>query len=142
RVTTEAIEKWKVERGYDKPLLINQASSGLDKLTDTLFFERSVRLFALDFGRSDAGRNIGQELSERIGPSLALAVPTFLLGLFASIVFSLMLVFFRGTYLDFWGVVLCVIMLSISSLFYIIAGQFLFSKVLRLVPLSGFAAGF
>ena len=52
-----------------------------------------------------------------------------------------MLVFFRGTYLDFWGVVLCVAMLSISSLFYIIAGQFLFSKTLRLVPLSGYAAG-
>ena len=141
RVTTEAIEKWKVERGYDKPMLINQQAQGTDKLTDTLFFERSVRLFALDFGSSDAGRNIGQELSERIGPSLALAVPTFLLGLFASIVFSLILVFFRGTYLDFWGAVLCVIMLSISTLFYIIAGQFLFSKTLRLVPLSGFAPG-
>lgn len=141
RVTTEAIEKWKVERGYDKPLLINHEASGAAKLTNTLFFERSVRLFVLDFGRSDAGRDIGQELKERIGPSLALAVPTFLLGLFASIVFSLILVFFRGTYLDFWGVVLCVIMLSISTLFYIIAGQFLFSKVLRLVPLSGFAPG-
>jgi peptide/nickel transport system permease protein len=78
---------------------------------------------------------------QRAGPSLALALPTFVLGLIASVAFSLMLVFFRGTYLDFWGVVLCVAMLSISSLFYIIAGQFLFSKTLRLVPLSGYAAG-
>jgi peptide/nickel transport system permease protein len=32
-------------------------------------------------------------------------------------------------------------MLSISGLFYIIAGQWLFSKLLRLVPYSGFAWG-
>ena len=74
-------------------------------------------------------------------PSLALAIPTFILGLLVSIAFSLSLVFFRTTRLDFWGVVLCVLMLSISGLFYIIAGQWLFSKLLRLVPYSGFAWG-
>ncbi|NYE23030.1 ABC transporter permease [Pigmentiphaga litoralis] len=141
RVSADAIEKWKVERGYDKPMLINRQADGVKKVTDTIFFERSVKLFALDFGASDAGRDIGHEVRQRAGPSLALALPTFILGLIASVAFSLMLVFFRGTYLDFWGVVLCVAMLSISSLFYIIAGQFLFSKTLRLVPLSGYAAG-
>jgi peptide/nickel transport system permease protein len=141
RVSADAIEKWKVERGYDKPMLINRQADGVKKVTDTIFFERSVKLFALDFGASDAGRDIGYEVRQRAGPSLALALPTFVLGLIASVAFSLMLVFFRGTYLDFWGVVLCVAMLSISSLFYIIAGQFLFSKTLRLVPLSGYAAG-
>jgi peptide/nickel transport system permease protein len=70
-----------------------------------------------------------------------LAIPTFILGLLVSIAFSLLLVFFRSTRLDFWGVVLCVFMLSISGLFYIIAGQWLFSKILRLVPYSGFAWG-
>jgi peptide/nickel transport system permease protein len=141
RVTTEAIEKWKIERGYDKPLLINQAASGSAKFTDTVFFERSMPLFVFDFGSSDAGRDITHEVSERVGPSLALALPTFVLGVLVSVLFSLLLVFFRGTYLDFWGVVLCVALLSISSLFYIIAGQYLFSKVLRLVPLSGFEGG-
>ena len=48
---------------------------------------------------------------------------------------------FRHTRLDFWGVVACVLMLSISSLFYIIVGQYLFSKVLRLAPISGYAEG-
>ena len=142
RVTADAIEKWKVERGYDKPMLINTQAEGIKKYTDTIFIDRSVKLFAFDFGASDAGRDIGYEISQRVGPSLALAIPTFILGLIASVAFSLMLVFFRGTYLDFWGVVLCVAMLSISALFYIIAGQFLFSKTLRLVPLSGFASGF
>ena len=53
----------------------------------------------------------------------------------------LLLAFFRASPLDFWGVVLCVVMLSISALFYIIVGQFFFSRVLRLVPISGFESG-
>lgn len=141
RVTQDAIEKWKVERGYNKPLLWNEQKEGVDKLTKTIFFERSVPLFALDFGASDSGRDIGYELKNRMGPSVALAIPTFLLGIFVVVVFSLMLVFFRNTYLEFWGVALAVFLLSVSGLFYIIAGQFFFSKLLRLVPISGFSAG-
>lgn len=141
RVSTDAISKWKVERGYDKPLFINMDAQGSLKYTDTIFYQRSVPLLKFDFGSSDAGRDIGREIGERMMPSLALALPTFILGLMASVAFSLMLVFFRTTSLDFWGVVLCVVMLSISSLFYIIAGQWLFSKLLRLVPYSGFAGG-
>ncbi len=141
RVTQDAIEKWKVERGYNKPLLWNEQKEGVDKLTKTIFFERSVPLFVFDFGASDSGRDIGYELKKRMGPSIALAVPTFLLGIFVVVVFSLMLVFFRNTYLEFWGVALAVFLLSVSGLFYIIAGQFFFSKLLRLVPISGFSAG-
>jgi peptide/nickel transport system permease protein len=48
---------------------------------------------------------------------------------------------FRHTRLDFWGVVACVLMLSISSLFYIIVGQFLFSRLLRIAPISGYVPG-
>src|SRR4051812_25888393 len=72
RVSADAIEKWKVERGYDKPMLINRQADGVKKVTDTIFFERSVKLFALDFGASDAGRDIGYEVRQRAGPSLAL----------------------------------------------------------------------
>jgi len=49
--------------------------------------------------------------------------------------------FFRATYVDFWGVVICVAMMSISSLFYIIGGQFLISKLWHLVPVSGYGSG-
>jgi peptide/nickel transport system permease protein len=100
-----------------------------------------VPLLKFDFGQSDEGRDIGWEIKNRMGPSLALAMPSFALGILASISFALLLVFFRTTRLDFWGVVLCVLMLSISGLFYIIAGQWLFAKVLRLVPYSGFVGG-
>ena len=141
RVTPDAIRKWKDEHGYNKPLLWNDAETGARKLTDTIFYERSLQLFVFDFGASDTGRDIGYELGQRVGPSLAIALPTFVLGLAVSIAFALLLVFFRNTYLDFSGVVLSVVMMSVSGLFYIIAGQYLFSKVLRLVPISGFVEG-
>ena len=141
RVTPEAIEKWKVERGYDKPLLINTAASGLATVTDTVFFQKSARMFVGDFGRAEDGRDIAREISARMVPSLAIALPTFILGLLVTITFALTLAFFRASAFDFWGVVLCVAMMSISGLFYIIGGQYLISKVWRLVPISGFGDG-
>jgi peptide/nickel transport system permease protein len=141
RVTPEAIQKWKAERGYDKPLVWNSAAAGSAALTDTIFFSKSVRMFAADFGRADDGRDIAREISTRMGPSLAIAVPTFVLGLFVAISFALLLVFFRATTLDFAGVVLCVAMMSISGLFYIIGGQWLVSKVWHLAPISGYSGG-
>ena len=141
RVTPEAIEKWKAERGYDKPLLINFAASGLSTVTDTIFFQKSARMFVGDFGSAEDGRDIAREIGARMGPSLAIALPTFILGLFVTVSFALTLAFFRATAFDFWGVVLCVALMSISGLFYIIGGQFMISKVWRLVPISGFADG-
>jgi peptide/nickel transport system permease protein len=63
------------------------------------------------------------------------------LGIAVNITFALAMAFFRATYLDFWGVVSCVAMMSISGLFYIIGGQYLVSKVFHLVPISGYAGG-
>jgi len=143
RVTQEQIEKWKTERGYDKPLYWNEKEHGSAKATDTVFWDRSVSLFALNFGRSDAQNaiDIGHEIKTRMGVSLQLAVPLFILQVIASVAFALLLVFFRHSRIDFWGVVLCVLMLSISSLFYIIVGQLMFSRLLHLVPMSGWAGG-
>ena len=143
RVTQELIEKWKTERGYDKPLYYNAEKSGSQALTETIFYERSVSLFTLNFGRADSesGGDLGHEVATRMWVSMQLAVPIFLLQVIASTAFALLLVMFRNSRLDLWGVVLCVLMLSISSLFYIIVGQFLFSRVLKLVPISGYAGG-
>lgn len=139
-VTDEAIMKWKLEHGYDKPLLYNPEAEGLAKLTGTIFFEKSIAMFVFDFGHADDGRDIAHEIKSRMLPSLAIALPIFLLGLLAHITFALVMVFFRMTYIDFWGVVLCVALMSISSLFYIIGGQFLVSKLWHLVPISGYGS--
>jgi peptide/nickel transport system permease protein len=143
RVNQAAIEKWKAERGYDKPLYLNPSRDGTARITDTIFWDRSVSLFALDFGRpdSESAGDIGTEVAARMWVSLQLALPLFVLQVIASTAFALLLAMFRNSKLDFWGVVSCVFMLSISSLFYIIVGQFLFSRVFRVSPISGYAPG-
>ena len=141
RVTQEAVDGWKAEHGYDKPLLYNDEAAGLGALTDTIFFQKSVKLFAFDFGASDSGRDIGYDISQRMWPSLAIALPVLLVGLAINISYALMIVFFRASYIDVGSVVLLVAMMSISGLFYIIGGQFLIGKLFRLVPISGYDMG-
>jgi peptide/nickel transport system permease protein len=138
-VKQEKIENWKREHGYDKPLFINLSAKGLDKLTDTIFFQKSLSLFAFRFGAADDGREIAYDIRQRMGPSLAIAIPAFIIGVLTNITFAMLLAFFRATYVDVWGVVTCVVMMSISSMFYIVGGQFLISKMLHLVPISGYS---
>ena len=141
RVTPDAIEKWKQQHGYDKPLLFNARAAGLDKMRTTIFYDKSVSMFALDFGYSDDGRNISREIVTRMGPSLAIALPTFFVGLLIYITFSLLMTLFRATALDIAGVALCVFLMSVSGLFYIIGGQFMVSRLWHWVPISGYAGG-
>ena len=141
RVGEQAIENWKREHGYDRPLLINAGAQGAATVTDTIFFQKSVKLFQFDFGQSDSGRDIGYDIGQRMWPSLAIAVPVLLVGLLINISVALLLVFFRATYIDVGGVVLCVVLMSVSGLFYIIGGQYLIGKLLRLVPISGYDTG-
>jgi peptide/nickel transport system permease protein len=142
RVTPVAIEKWKSERGYQLPLVWNSLEKDLfRKTTQTIFFQKSAKLFVFDFGYSEDRRDIATEIRARMWPSLALALPVFLVGLAVCITFALLMAFFRASYLDVWGVVACVAMMSISTLFYIIGGQYVVSKVWHLVPISGYAGG-
>ncbi len=140
-VTQEAVEKWKHERGYDLPLFWNGQAQGADKLAETIFYRKSVNLMVFRFGQSDTGRNIASDIQERMWPSLAISVPSVVIGVTFNIALALLVVFFRQTYLEFWGLVLCVMLMSVSSLFYIIGGQYVAAKLLQLVPISGYSEG-
>ncbi|MEI6747480.1 MAG: ABC transporter permease, partial [Methylococcaceae bacterium] len=141
-VTEQAIQNWKQQHGYDKPLLWNADAPASDKFTQTIFYSKSVGLMLFRFGISDSGRNIGADIQERAIPSLALALPTLLIGLVVNVCTALLMVLFRRRNFEQIGIVLCVMLMSISSLFYIISGQFLVAKVLKLVPISGYDDGF
>jgi len=141
RVTQEMIEAWKADKGYDKPLFVNEKKEGLEKVTDTLFVQESIKLFTFNFGFSDNNRNIAKDIQERMIPSLSIALPTFVIALVTNISLALLLVLFRGSVLDTSMMVVAVVIMSISGLFYIIAGQVLFSKMWHLVPISGYASG-
>ncbi len=138
----ELVEQWKREHNYHLPLFRNADAEGVGQVTNTLFFQKCARLLIFDLGRSDVSdRPVGAEIRRRMGPSLAIAVPTFLIGLLVDISTSLIIAFCRGTYLDRWGTVMCVLLMSVSSLFYIIGGQFVFAQWLKLFPISGFDWG-
>ncbi len=141
-VTEKAIQNWKKQHGYDKPLLWNANVDGSDKITETIFYSKSVGLMLFRFGISDSGRNISADIGERAVPSLALALPTLLVGLVVNICAAFVMVLFRRRTFEQIGIILCVMLMSISSLFYIISGQFLVAKVLKLVPISGYDDGF
>lgn len=140
-IQQQVVDDWKEAHGYNLPLFINEEKKGLDKFEATLFFQKSMRLFTFDFGMSDAGRDISQDITFRMWPSLAIALPVLFLDVISNIIIAMAMAFFRGTYLDLTGVILCIILMSISSLFYIIGGQYLFGKLLRLVPISGYDGG-
>ncbi len=135
----EAIDQWKAARGYDLPLFLNADAEASDRVTKTIFFEKSLRLFAFDFGKSDAGRNIGDEIRQRMWPSLAIAIPTFIVGLAVNITLALLLALFRATRFDVFGVGVLVLLMSVSGLFYIIGGQAMFSNILKWTPVSGYS---
>ena len=69
RISQDAVEKWKVEHGYDKPLFYNAEAQGAGRLTDTVFYQRSVPLLAMEFGASDGGRDIGRRSARAWGPA-------------------------------------------------------------------------
>jgi peptide/nickel transport system permease protein len=141
RVTPEAIQQWEKEHGYDKPLFINKQEKGNAAITQTLFYQRSLNLFAFNFGQADDGRDIARDIRTRMWPSLAIALPVFVIGLMTNITVALLVIFYRGSKLEFWGVVGLVALMSISGLFYIIAGQYLIAKLWQWLPISGYGGG-
>ncbi len=141
-VTDQAVDNWKAQHGYDLPLLWNTDADSTEKLTETIFYQKSLGLFLFEFGQSDSGRDISSDIKQRMWPSFSIALPSLLIGLLVNISVALMMVMFRNSLLELSSIIACVTLMSISSLFYIIAGQYFIANLLRLVPISGYESGF
>ena len=140
--TPEQIERWKASRGYDLPLFLNGNASGFSKVTQTIFFQKSMAMFWGGFGNTDhTGQPIGRELRSRVGPSFALALPIFLGTLLANVVLGMLQANHLGSRGDRAGQFICVVLMSISTLILIIFGQYVAAVQLRLCPVSGFEPG-
>jgi len=133
KASPKVIENWKKEHGYDRPLWPWQDPKS------NLLFEHFRRALTFDFGKSDAdSAPIVERLRAGVGPSLTLTVPLFVLGVLIGVPLSLFVAFFRDTYIDRMGLVLCVVAMSVSILLYIVGAQFLIGKLLKWFPISGF----
>jgi peptide/nickel transport system permease protein len=127
--TPAQINAWLAERGYDKP-------------KGEQFVRYMGDLLLLRFGKSDATKeDIWEKIKSGVGPSLTVMVPMFLVGVLTAILCALFAAYYRGTYLDFWITFTCVLIMSISYLVYIMAGQYLLGKVLKYFPIAGYVRG-
>ena len=142
KVTPDQIENWLRDRNYHLPLFFNASERGASMVTRTIFFQKSASLIWFDFGTSDRNNiDIGDQLWERMWPSLSITLPMLILSLLAYVTAAMLIAYSRGTYVDVYALVVCVVLMSISTLFYIIGGQWLFAKLLRLFPVSGYDGG-
>jgi peptide/nickel transport system permease protein len=127
--TPQQIQEWVSQHGYDKPLAVQ-------------FKKHMSQLFLLRFGKSDAnGEDIWDRIKKGAPASFLIASLVFVTGLITAICFALGVAYFRGTYVDYWGTFLCVLMLSVVYIVYIIAGQFILGKILKYFPLAGYRGG-
>lgn len=141
-VTPEQVENWKAAHGYDKPSFWNSEEAGLGCITETLFYRKSLSLFWGDFGRADmSGELISHELATRVGPSVWVSLPIFLATLLLNIFIAMQCCRHRGQLLDTGMQAGCVILMSVSTLIYIIAAQYVMGRVMRIVPVSGYGTG-
>ena len=102
---------WKVERGYDKPLFYQCRGATASAGSPTRFSCRSrLRMFAFDFGRPrSTAATSAMRSAPACGPAWRSRCRCSWSACWSTSRFALLMAFFRGTYLDFAGVVLCVI---------------------------------
>lgn len=125
----EQIHTWIVKHGYDKPM-------------PEQFKKHVSELFLLKFGKTDSnGEDIWERIKRGAPVSFQIASLIFLGGLICSVSFALAAAYFRGTYIDVAITLICVLMLSIVYIVYIINGQFVLGKMLKLFPLAGYREG-
>ncbi len=136
------VERWKEAHGYEVPLFWNGEANGVQCLTKTIFFRKSLAMLWGNFGHSDMTQeSIGGEIRRRALPSLCVSTPIFLATLLINIILAMIVATKRGSVSDVVTQFLCVALMSISGLIYIIAGQYFFAKLLRWTPVSGFLQG-
>ncbi len=106
---------------------------------DSQFFHHLGRLLCFDLGVSSReNRRVAELLREGIGPSLALTVPIFFVGLATALALALVCAYRRNSWLDRSAVVLSVGLMSVNYLVWITAGQYVLAYRLGWFPAWGY----
>jgi peptide/nickel transport system permease protein len=117
---------------------IMRAQMGLDKPLLFQYFDMVREMLTFDFGRSWSTKQaITTLLADGIGPSLTITLPGFIIALFITIPLSLLLAAKRNSRFDKTVMVVCLGLLSFSSVVYVLAGQYFLSYKLGWFPISG-----
>jgi len=113
---------------------------------DLPFYARYLRFVGqaatLDFGISWTDDTPVREIFWRgIGPTLSLSVPAFLIGTVLAVLMALVVAAARGSLLDRVVTAAAIAGISISSLVYILVGQWLLADRWKLFPVWGYEYG-
>lgn len=112
---------------------------GLDKSKPEQFVDFLKQIVTFDFGRSySTKQKISEMIWNGIPASLSLAIPAFIVETILALAIALLVSYFRGSLFDRVVVVTCVMGMSVSSLAYILFGQYVFAYMFGLFPISGY----
>jgi len=118
------------QEAYD----VKKAAMGLDRPFYEQYFGLLGELGSLDFEReswTQQGRTVGEIVTDAIGPSLAITVPSLVLTTLIALVIAIISAYTRGRLPDRLLMVSAVLGMSISFLVYIILGQYWGAYVLN-----------
>ncbi|OWY40144.1 peptide ABC transporter permease [Xenophilus sp. AP218F] len=111
---------------------------GLDKSLPEQFLLFAQQVLTFDFGVSwSTQQPVSGILAARIGPSLTLTGSLLVLELLTALPIAIAVAYFRGTLTDRMVTMICTVAMSISSLVYIIVGQYWLAFKLSWFPVMG-----
>jgi peptide/nickel transport system permease protein len=142
--TEGQVKAWITTHGMDKPMFLNLNRDAGGRLHpfDSRFWNHMRELVLFQFPESDyLHQKVGDLIKQKIGPSLSITVPAFILSILVTLPISLFIAYYRGTYLDKVALFFCVILMSIVILNYIIFGQYLLAVVFKYFPIYGYDFG-
>jgi peptide/nickel transport system permease protein len=116
---------------------------GLDRSWFLQYWDIVKSAFTFDFGRSwSTKQEISYMIKNGAPASLSLSIPAFVLATVIAISISLLVSFYRGMFIDRFFVFLTVVLMSVSSLAYILFFQWFFAYKMSWFEISGYDAGF
>jgi peptide/nickel transport system permease protein len=115
---------------------------GLHDIFLVQYFSYIKQMLVLDFGVSWSDNTPVREIFRRgLFPTLSLSVPAFLIGSSAAVCISLIVASYRGSFLDRVVTAGAIAGISVSSLIYILVGQWLLADQWKLFPIWGYEYG-
>lgn len=143
--TPEIIAEIRHEYGWDKPMFINTEeykTRGVEGLLDSQFAHHLWNCITFDFGKSIRYRqNISDIIKGGAIPSLSVTAPMLVIEVVTALAIALIVAYVRGTRIDRFLVVLCVLGMSMPYLSYILFAQYLFAYKLGWFPVFGYEEG-
>ena len=119
-----------------------RAELGLDDSLIEQYLSFVGNLLRFDFGTSWADNTPVTEIFWRgVGPTLSLSLPAFTIGSSIAVALALLVSFYRGSVMDRVTTALAIAGISISSLVYILVGQWLLADQWKLFPVWGYEYG-